>query len=284
MTRKSQLASVARVVGDRYRTEDVPVRGGSLRVGVWEPVSGGAGAPTVVAVHGITSSHLAWPLLTGALPDVRVVAPDLRGRGRSSTLPGPFGMPTHADDVVAAMDALEVERAVLVDGGMPLLPPEGVTPDQLAQAVLGPAAARLQMEFPDRGAYQQFFRNHPAFVDAWSDLVTAYVDYDLVGEEPHLRPATSVEALQEDIRELVDGQSLLRALANLRHEAAWLVAPRGLLNEVPPLYPDAAREHWLTQHPQLELAEVPDVNHYTVVMHQAGMNAVAPWVERALGR
>jgi pimeloyl-ACP methyl ester carboxylesterase len=219
-------------------------------------------------------------------------------------------MPTHADDVVAAMDALEVERAVLVghsmgafvslvladrhpervtslvlvDGGMPLLPPEGVTPDQLAQAVLGPAAARLQMEFPDRGAYQQFFRNHPAFVDAWSDLVTAYVDYDLVGEEPHLRPATSVEALQEDIRELVDGQSLLRALANLRHEAAWLVAPRGLVNEVPPLYPDAAREHWLTQHPQLELAEVPDVNHYTVVMHEAGMHAVAPWVERALGR
>lgn len=310
MTTQPVLASVARVVGDRYRTEDVDVRGGRLHLGVWEPESGAADAPTVVAVHGITSSHLAWPLLAAALPDVRIIAPDLRGRGRSNALPGPYGMPTHADDVAAAMDALGVGRAVLVghsmgafvslvladrhperirslvlvDGGMPLLPPEGATPEELAQAVLGPAAARLRMEFPDREAYRQFFRDHPAFVDAWTDLTSAYVDYDLDGEEPHLRPATAVEALHEDIRELVDGDSLLTALAHLRHDAAWLVAPRGLMNEVPPLYPEAAREHWLTQHPGLDLAEVPDVNHYTIVMNERGMSAVAPAVAQALER
>lgn len=308
MTSQPELTSVAEVVGDRYRSQDVEARGGTLRVGIWEPASGGADAPTVVAVHGITSSHLAWPLLPVALPDVRVIAPDLRGRGRSNALPGPYGMPTHADDVAAAMDALDVGQAVLVghsmgafvslvladrhpervrslvlvDGGMPLLPPEGASPDQLAQAVLGPAAARLEMEFPDRQTYQQFFREHPAFEDSWTDLAAAYVDYDLVGQEPHLRPATAVEALQEDIRELVDGDSLLTALAHLRHDVSWLVAPRGLLNEVPPLYPAAAREHWLAQHPAMEMAEIADVNHYTIVMTERGMRGVAPAVARAL--
>lgn len=307
MTRSEQLGSVAAVVGKRYSAHDVPVRGGSLRVGVWEPEAG-AVAGTVVAIHGITSSHLAWPLLAAAMPGVRVIAPDLRGRGRSNGLPAPYGMPSHAQDVAAAMEALGVDRAVvvghsmgafvalvladrhpervaslvLVDGGMPLLPPAGVSPDALAQAILGPTADRLAMTFPDRGTYQQFFRQHPAFARDWSDLVTAYVDYDLHGAEPFLRPATTVQALEADIRELVDGDSLLHALAHLRHEVVWLLAPRGLMDEEPPLYPDTAREHWVGEHPQLELAEIADVNHYTIVLSERGTNGVLPWVERAL--
>ncbi len=296
----------AAVVGERYRTLDVPVRGGDLRVAVWE--ADRAGAPTVLAVHGITSSHLAWPEVAALLPDVRVVAPDLRGRGCSRDLPGPYGMPTHAEDMAAVLQELGVQRAValghsmgafvslvladrcpelvsalvLVDGGMPLLPPPGVAPEQMAQAVLGPAADRLRRTFADRAAYQQFWREHPAMGPYWSALTTAYVDYDLVGEEPALRPATTVGALQEDIRELVDGDSLLRALGHLRHPTSWLLAPRGLMDEVPPLYPDSAREHWAAEHPDVMVADLADVNHYTIVMGADGARQVVPWVRRAL--
>jgi lipase len=296
----------AEQVETRYATHDVPVRGGHLRVGVWEP----AGEPvgTVLAIHGITASHRAWPLLAEALPDVRVIAPDLRGRGRSNALPGPFGMPAHADDMAAVLAALEVERAVvvghsmggfvavvladrhpdavaalvLVDGGMPLTPPPGVTPDQLAQAVLGPAAERLAMTFPDRAAYRDFFRQHPAFATDWSEVCAAYADYDLEGQEPRLRPATRPEALHEDIRELVDGDSVLRAIERLSGGADWLVAPRGLMDEVPPLYPEEAPSSWLAQVPTLRPVEVPDVNHYTIVMTERGVQGVVPAVRAAL--
>jgi lipase len=308
MTTHTPAPSLQEVVGPRYRSEDVPVRGGTMHVGVWEPDGATAGTPTVVAVHGITSSHVAWPLLAAAMPDVRVVAPDLRGRGRSRDLPPPYGMPSHADDVAAVMQHLGVDRAavvghsmggfvslvladrhpervgalVLVDGGLPLLPPPGVGPDALAGAVLGPVADRLAMTFADREAYRQFWRAHPAIGREWTDLTDAYVDYDLVDEDGALRPATRVEALHEDIRELVDGDSVLHALERRRHPVTWLVAPRGLMDEVPPLYPAAARDHWLAAYPDLPPVDVEDVNHYTIVMLQRGIDQVVPHVRAAL--
>ena len=74
--------------------------------------------PTVVAIHGITGNHRCWPYLVETLPGARVVAPDLRGRGRSAGIAGPFGMARHADDIVAVLDALEVSSAVIVGHSM----------------------------------------------------------------------------------------------------------------------------------------------------------------------
>ncbi len=74
----------------------------------------GAGPP-VVLVHG-------WSLSSAAFGDEipvlarrhRVVAPDLRGHGRSSAPRGPFGLGELARDLAALADALALERAVLV--------------------------------------------------------------------------------------------------------------------------------------------------------------------------
>lgn len=304
------LPSVRAVVGTDYRTEQVPVDGGLLTCGVWEPSDANdqQGQP-IVLIHGITSSHLAWAALANLVPDHLLIAPDLRGRGGSRELPGPYGMARHADDVAAAIRALAgegpvtvvghsmggfvsvvladrhpelVSAVVLIDGGMPLTPPPGVSPEQLAQLTLGPAAARLEETFADRAAYQEYWRAHPAFSGCWSELIEAYADYDLVGVEPAMRPATRVAALQDDIRELVDGDSVLGALERLRHPVSWLLAPRGLMDEVPPLYPAQAREHWMAQHPQVQVAEVEDVNHYSIVLSRSGAADVLPWVQRAL--
>lgn len=297
--------SVREVVGERYRAVDVPVRGGTMRVGIWAAEQ--PDAPVVLAVHGITSSHLAFTHVVRLLPGVTVVAPDLRGRGMSNRLPGPYGMVSHAEDVAAVLTALDlppvtvvghsmggfvavvladrhpemVRSLVLVDGGMPLLPPEGVAPDQLAQAILGPAADRLRMTFADRDSYRTFWREHPAFSD-FSPELAAYVDYDLQGEPGRMEPATRVAALEGDIAELVGEGPVQHGLSRLRHDTVWLVAPRGLQNEVPPLYPEAARELWTSRLPQVELVPVPEVNHYTIVMSPEGAGAIPPWVERAL--
>ncbi|NEN04632.1 alpha/beta hydrolase [Diaminobutyricibacter tongyongensis] len=281
-----------------YRTLDVPVRGGMLRVGEWTPAD--PDAPVVVAAHGITASHLAWATIADALPEVRFVAPDLRGRGRSNGLPGPFGMVQHAEDLAAVSEHLGLDRALvvghsmggfvalasahlyperftgplLVDGGLPLRIPDGVTLDELMASTLGPAMARLSMTFPDRAAYLEFWGRHPAFAANWTQDVVDYANYDLEGTEPNLRPSTSYDAVAADSGDQFGGGVVADSLAALTHPVQLLVAPRGFLDDPPGLYDIAARERARTDYPFVQISEVADVNHYTIVLSPQGADAV----------
>ena len=60
---------------------------GALR---WNGISG---APTIVAIHGITANAWSWdPVAHQLAGGAHLVAIDLRGRGRSHNATGPFGM------------------------------------------------------------------------------------------------------------------------------------------------------------------------------------------------
>jgi pimeloyl-ACP methyl ester carboxylesterase len=266
----------------------------------------------VLAVHGITASHLAWPMVADALPDVRIIAPDLRGRGGSRHLPGPWGMRQHADDLARLLDARGVERVlvaghsmgafasvmfahdhpdrvaglVLIDGGLPLPPVEVVDGggEEVAIRILGPAARRLTMTFPSRDAYLEFWRSHPAFIDDWSDVVEQYVDYDLIDENGQLRSASRLEAVAADTLELNGSTDYFEALAGLAGPVPFLRAPRGLLGEDGGLYPPDVIAEWQRQYPALTVTTVPDVNHYTILMTRHGVAAVAAAIADTLAR
>lgn len=286
----------------------VPVEGGELHLGRW-----GKGGSVVVAAHGITGNHRSWQAVARALADdVTLVAPDLRGRGRSAHLPGPFGMRTHAADLVAVLDHLGLERAVLaghsmgayvaavaatshperwtsvilVDGGVPLPLPDGVDPDAMLAGVLGPALARLDMTFEHREAYHAFWRGHPALVErgAWNEDTEAWLDHDLVGQEPELRSSAALEAVRFDGTELLVDAEVRQAVFGLRQPAVLLRAPRGLLNQVPPLLPDELIDPLRARLPiRLEML-VEDTNHYSIVLAPRGAQAVARHLGAAASR
>jgi pimeloyl-ACP methyl ester carboxylesterase len=291
--------------GHIHRAIDVPVAGGDLRVGVWEPPD--ADAPTVLLVHGVTASHLAWQWVADALPGIRVVAPDLRGRGRSTGVQGPAGMAAHADDLAAVADALglgpvvvvghsmgafaavvcahrhpeRVSRLVLVDGGLPLQTPEGLSPQQLVDAVLGATAARLRLRFVDLEAYLAFWSTHPAF-DAIDSRLTSYFAYDLVADGDMWRPATSLDTTVEDTVDLHSGLALPTALAETRHPTELITVSRGLQNEPPGLYSTAYLDEVLPRHPGIVHQRWDGFNHYTVVMSDAGATRVAERIVQAV--
>ena len=205
-----------------------PVDGGSLAALRWGPDQPRV---TVLALHGITASSMAWPGVAAALPDdVALVAPDLRGRGHSRDLPGPWGLDQHVADVAAIAGSLDgdlvlaghsmgayiavlaaqehpslFDRIVLIDGGLPLAIPPGADPDAVLAATLGPALERLRQSYPSEDAYVDFFRAHPALGPHWNDAVEDYVRYDALPTDEGVRSRAVEDAVRADGRDLITG-------------------------------------------------------------------------------
>ena len=276
---------------------DVPVEGGTLAAYRWS-----GDGPLVLAAHGITSNHRSWGLVAEALGgEATLVAPDLRGRGRSNELPGPYTIARHADDCAALLDHLgaadavvtghsmggfvatalatrhpdRVRAVVLVDGGPPLAIPAGVDPDDALTATLGPAMQRLDMTFEDRGAYRAFWQQHPSFTGIWSSEVDAHVQHDLIGDVPEMRSSCSKEAVTVNGRELIADDAVRTAVRDVQCPLVLLWAPRGMVDDPGGLYAEerlGGLEHEL----------VPDTNHYSILLGAPGAKRVAAAIRRAL--
>src|SRR5256714_3263143 len=91
-----------------------PVRRWRIQSGaVWlAGTDTGTGEP-VVLLHGLASTHRWWDLVVRRLPGFRVVRFDQRGHGGSGAARDGYDLGHLAADVVAVLDGLEIDRAVL---------------------------------------------------------------------------------------------------------------------------------------------------------------------------
>jgi lipase len=291
---------------------DVAVVGGSLHVARSGPPAPEAEG-VVLAIHGVTASHTAWRAVArnvaGQGP-ISLLAPDLRGRGRSAVLPGPYGIAAHIADLVAVLDDAGAGRAVLVghsmggyvvarlaaehpdrvaavvllDGGVPLPLPEDEDPAEVLEKVVGPAIARLQMTFASHDEYVARWRQHPAFVDAWNHDVELYAGYDVMGEPGAMRCVVSEDAVRTDSAELLNADAARAALDAIRAPVYLLRAARGFLNEDDkPFISGEALESFVAAHPEARVETVADVNHYTLMLGESpGPSMVARAIRSAL--
>ena len=277
----------------------VPVQGGELAVFQY---GNGDGTP-VLLIHGVTSSNRAFQLFADALI-ARGKAPfavDLRGRGDSNSLQGPFGMRNHAADMAAVINHFgwnrpdvighsmggfvaaalvglypdSVGEVVFADGGLPLPMPPGMTVEQIMPFVLGPAMTRLAMEFENKEAYRNYWKPQAAFAKGWSSVLDEYVDYDLRGSEPHMKAATNPQAVEDDSRDLFGDDLIVKSLQGLRKQSLFIKAERGLQNEEGGLYPMPVLDAVLPAYPMLTLEFLSDCNHYDMFLEATGAEKVA---------
>jgi pimeloyl-ACP methyl ester carboxylesterase len=274
---------------------EVPVAGGNLAVFRY---GDGSGQP-VLLIHGVTSSNRAFQLFADELiaRGKTPYAVDLRGRGDSNSLPGPFGMAQHAKDMVevinhfkwnkpdvighsmggfvtAALVGLypdQVGNVIFADGGIPLPMPPGMTIEQIMPLILGPALARLSMTFESKEAYRDYWKPHPAFNRGWSKELDEYVDYDLRDG----KPSTTPQAVEDDSRDLFGDEIIDKALKNLSKKTLFIRAPRGLQNEEGGLYPLPVLDYIAPQYPMLKIVSLDDVNHYDMFLHPFGASQIA---------
>jgi pimeloyl-ACP methyl ester carboxylesterase len=92
-----------------FETRDIAVNGTTIHVR-----HGGKG-PAVVLLHGYGETGDMWvPMAADLARDHTVIVPDLRGMGLSAKPAGGFDKKTQAGDVAGVLDALKVQRVMLV--------------------------------------------------------------------------------------------------------------------------------------------------------------------------
>jgi pimeloyl-ACP methyl ester carboxylesterase len=288
----------------------VDVAGGKLHVARAGPPPEHAES-VVLAVHGVTASLMTWRTVARELAahGVSVLAPDLRGRGGSATLPGPYGIAAHVDDLLAVLDHVRAGPAVLVghslgayvaarldaehpervtglvllDGGLPLAPPDN--PDEMMRTAVAQAIMRLGITFESADAYVSAWREHPAFAHAWNDDTEEYARYDLVDDGHAVRCSASREAVRTDSAEMVYDGCNRTVLDRVRGQdlVHVLRAERGLFDDDDDPVISAADFHtFVARHPKAHVETVAGVNHYTLVMGDSpGPGKVVAAIEAA---
>jgi lipase len=107
---------------------------------------GSLDAPPLVCLHGVTSHGARFGRLAERLPAFRVLAPDLRGHGRSGWEP-PWRLETHVDDVLETASAAGVDAAAWIGhsfGGRVLIELAARFPERVERAVLLDPAIRIR--------------------------------------------------------------------------------------------------------------------------------------------
>jgi lipase len=271
----------------------VPVAGGDLCVARTD-VSPSDADVVVLAIHGVASSHMIWRPTVRELTDrarACVLAPDLRGRGRSAALPGPYGFEAHVADLRAVLDDAGVQTATLVghsmgaylatalasahpgrvsgvaliDGGLAVPSPFEDDADELVEVMVDAALELARTTYPSADEYVAAWRAHPAFADDWTDDVDAYVRHGSTGEPGATRSDLSHAAVRADIVDLVRGEVARAAVDRVSAPISLLTAPRGLRNDyavLPALFVDS----FARTHPRADVERIPDVNHYTMLL------------------
>ncbi|WP_100444070.1 alpha/beta fold hydrolase [Glycomyces xiaoerkulensis] len=196
--------------------------------------------PAVVFVHGGLADRRMWDDQFAALADHRTVRYDARGHGESDTGEGPF---SGHRDLLALMDALSVERAVLVGnsiGGGHAVEAALAAPDRVAGMVLV-SAGLVGYEWP------------PTFVQEAQSRVH--------GTVPAERMAVYRQGDGADVPEL-DHDLDVFAGAHIR----WMIAgparteddlPAGVWERAVAMFRARLRRMWTEDSPQETAPDVP---------------------------
>ncbi len=277
-----------------------------LAFGYWP----GPGAP-LVALHGLTASWVTFMGVAERMSGRRpIFALDLRGRGDSDKPAGPYGMAQHASDVAAAMHAMGLGASVIVGHSMGAFVATALAaqyPDRVAGLVLldggyAPAMSapnsqqgmdvalalriqQLRQTYPSREAYRHFWKTQPHFPpEDWNPWIEAFLDYELGGEPPELRPKAAEGAVIADLMEGLQSEQIAARLRSIGVPVLMMRAPAGFVPGQPPLFPDAIVEQMRALVPAMEMELIPGVTHYTMLMGSRGAAVIADRVDDFAGR
>lgn len=244
-------------------------------------------APAVLALHGLTSTSQSFNGLAALRPDLRVVAPDLPGRGGSVRAAAGTGLPGHVAAVRAVADELglddvalvghsmgaflaplvaadldgRVRRVVLVDGGV--APARSV----LLKRPMVRTLFTVQLRLVDRrwpSAQAHVDKVEGRAITARPDLAPALLEWAEYSLDEDGRPRLDARRLTADAVDALAGAPTLPALAGSDVPVHLVAAARGADDTKGEFLSDTAIALALEKVPRLTW-ERSDTNHVTVL-------------------
>ena len=181
----------------------------------------GADGPPLVMLHGLTANaHFFDGLAEALAPEIRLIAPDLRGRGLSDKPDSGYRLEDHALDLLGLLDHLGIEVADIGGhsyGGLLTYHiarhhPDRVrrcvvldTPVEVDEGILAqikPSLDRLGNPVPSWDDYIAGVKSQPFFDDWWDPRIEDYYRADVMAN-----PDGTVQSRShpEHIREAAEG-------------------------------------------------------------------------------
>ncbi|HYD88984.1 MAG TPA: alpha/beta hydrolase [Vitreimonas sp.] len=131
----------------------------------------------VICLHGLTRNSRDFEIVAPRIAALgrRVVAADMRGRGKSANDPDPahYVPAVYAQDVLALMDKLEIAKAVFIGtsmGGLITMVVAALAPDRVAASVLNDVGPKLNAAGLSRIAG---YVGHVQPVGSWAEAAEA---------------------------------------------------------------------------------------------------------------
>ncbi|MEH6663595.1 MAG: alpha/beta fold hydrolase [Brevundimonas sp.] len=266
------------------------------------PGAAGPARLPVIAIHGLTRNSADFgtiaPLI--AATGRRVLAVDVRGRGRSDRAPDPmtYQPPVYAKDVLALMDQAGIGRAVFLGtsmGGLITMAMTAAAPGRVAAAILndiGPEVA------PEGLARIAAYTGQAVEIRSWDDAAD-YARRTNGAALPHYGPDDWAAFARRVFREGPDGVPVLDydpdITAPMRAAGAGALVPdlwpafrnladgrrlmlvRGGTSDL--LSPDIARR-MREAAPHMRFVEVPGVGHAPMLDEPAARQGILDFLAR----
>jgi pimeloyl-ACP methyl ester carboxylesterase len=142
-------SGAAQFIGGFEERVIATVDGLALYARDYSPLLPETGLP-VICLHGLTRNSRDFDIVAPRIAALgrRVVAPDMRGRGKSANDPDPahYVPAVYAQDVLKLMDALSISRAVFIGtsmGGLITMVLATMAPDRIAASILNDVGPKL---------------------------------------------------------------------------------------------------------------------------------------------
>lgn len=179
-------------------------------------VTEGAG-PTLILLHGFGGSLLDWEGLLAKLRCGRLFSIDSLGFGLSSRPNVPYELETHRQHLVAFMDAVGIERAILVGrsfGASLSIWTAAHTPDRIAGVVaMAPSGMPGQLTAP----WPRSFLFRPGWPNAFASFLAHGPLFELLFERSQARQALGISGSYD--------QRFAAALPKIRQPTLLLWSP-----------------------------------------------------------